>query len=235
MTKAESFLDERLTESDASTDLASDAGVSDKEQVLATETVLYLVDWDDTILPTSWLGRQGLLNGSAASEQQLSQLTAIAEAAWATLEAAASFGKVVVVTNAGEGWVQHSCLRFLPALVPMLERLSIVSARAAFEPLGIQCPTEWKFRAFEAEMEGVTDMLADGQHFSIIAIGDSAQEHEAMLRVAQKLPGCYAKSLRFAERPTPEQLVEQHALVAGTLAEVLAHAGDLDIEVSTST
>jgi len=224
--------------SDASTELASDLGSTDVEEALpSAHHVLHLVDWDDTILPTTWLSRQGLLNGRAvASEEQQAKLTSLAEAAASTLEAAASIGRVVIVTNAAEGWVQQSCLRFLPTLVPVLQELTIVSARSIFERQGIRCPTERKRGAFDREVEGMADAFLDdlGASLSLVAIGDSSHEHEAVLKAAEKVPGCYTKSLRLAERPTPEQLLEEHLLVAGTLEEVAAHDGDLDIEVATS-
>merc|ERR1719210_297053 len=92
--------------SDASTDLASDLGSTDAEEALPSANhVLHLVDWDDTILPTTWLSRQRLLKKRAvASEEQQAQLASLAEAAASTLEAAASIGRVVIVTNAAEGW-----------------------------------------------------------------------------------------------------------------------------------
>lgn len=233
-TAPKEVIHDMVHESDASTDLASEPDISD--EVFVTGSALCLIDWDDTILPTTWLSRRGLLNKRVSvTEEQRSQLSALAEAAGATLEAAAIHGRVVIITNAGEGWVQQSCAHFMPSLVPLLQQVPVVSARAIFEPLGIRSPTEWKCRAFETEMEGVADTLPSIQGFSLIAIGDSSQEHEAVLRAAQKVPGCFAKSLRFAERPTPDQLIEEHSLVAGTLNDVVAHVGDLDIEVAPSS
>lgn len=222
--------------SDASTDLASDGEADGEGLVTNTQFVLHLVDWDDTILPTYWLSSRGLLNSEAvANEEQRAQLAAVAEAAKATLEAAMAIGWVTIVTNAAEGWVQQSCCRFLPALAPLLDGLTIVSARTAFESQGVRCPMEWKRRAFDRELQGIADTLfySPGASLSLVAMGDSSHEHDAVLKVAKNVPGCSTKSLRFAERPTPEQLVQEHGLVAGTLEEVAAHIEDLDIVVET--
>merc|ERR1719203_435783 len=202
---------------------------------LSVERTLLIFDYDDTILPSSWLNEQGLLldDEAAASPEQLSQLSALADRAAEMLEAANDQGRGVIITNAAEGWVEHSCLRFLPSLVPILQRLPIVSARSDFQPLGIRCPTEWKCRAFDREVMAFSDMLGGGG-LSVISIGDSISEHMALLRAAQKVPGCCAKSLKFAEQPSIEQLMEEHALVAGTLDEVAEFDGDLDVDVGAS-
>merc|ERR1712117_856574 len=146
----------------------------------------------------------GLLNGRAVpTEEQQTRLSALAEAA--------SIGRVVIITNAAEGWVQQSCLRFLPTLVPVLQEFTIVSARTTFERQGVRCPVEWKRRAFDREVAGIADTFLDDSEvsLSLVAIGDSSHEHQAVLKAAEGVPGCYTKSLRFAERPTPEQLLEE--------------------------
>jgi hypothetical protein len=39
----------------------------------------------------------------------------------------------MIITNAAEGWVEFSANRFMPSVVPCLEKVKIVSARARYE------------------------------------------------------------------------------------------------------
>ena len=41
--------------------------------------------------------------------------------------------RTYIITNAGEGWVQYSAEKFMPTLVPLLEKITIISARAKYE------------------------------------------------------------------------------------------------------
>lgn len=200
------------------------------------EQALIVLDWDDTVLPTTWLSRLGLLKDedNIPSEEQQTQLTILADRAAETIEAAEEQGRVVIITNAQEGWVQHSCLRFLPSLAPLLRRLPIISARTAFEPLGVNCPAEWKRRAFEQEVEAFLKMFPDGTVVSLVSIGDSSHERHALLKAVQRMPHCRAKSVRFAERPSIEQLIEEHDLMAGAMEDVAFHDGDLDMDIGMS-
>jgi len=40
--------------------------------------------------------------------------------------------------------------------------------------------------------------------------------------------------LKLAEKPSIQQLIDEHALVAGTLEDVVSYDGDLDIDVSAA-
>lgn len=228
-------------ESDQSTELESEQGLSDCEDPASTapssaavEGALLVFDWDDTILPTSWLEKQGVLLDMEAilSEERLSQLQVLADSAAEMLEAAIQQGRVVVITNAAEGWVQYSCLHFLPSLAPILKRLPIMSARSAFESSLLRCPTEWKSRAFEREVQKFTQL--EGTIQTIVSLGDAVHEHQACMRAAHGVPHCSAKMLKFADHPSIEQLIEEHQLVAGTLGDVVQYEEDLDINVETS-
>lgn len=242
---------ETLPESDHSTESGGDSGPeaecasSDDEReqdrppavgpvAFSPEETLLVFDWDDTLLPTTWLEREGLLlcDEAVASEEQRAQLQALADRAAATLAEAQRHGTVVIVTNASEGWVEDSCERFLPSLAPALRRLRIVSARAKYEKRGIRCPTAWKTMAFEWEVELFFGGFAEGARKNILSIGDSVHEHMALISASRDLPGCRAKSLKLKERPSPEQLAEEQVLVEGTLEELVQHDGDLDVDVS---
>lgn len=95
------------------------------------EETLFVFDWDDTILPSTWIQREGLrLDGaSTVSEWQREQLSEVAAAAAETLRLAKLHGTVVLLTNAERGWIELSCQKFVPELLPIIENIKIVSAR----------------------------------------------------------------------------------------------------------
>ena len=46
---------------------------------------------------------------------------------------AVNYGKTFIITNAAEGWVQFSALKFMPSVAPILEKITIISARTKYE------------------------------------------------------------------------------------------------------
>ena len=51
------------------------------------------------------------------------------------LEVSVEHGKTYIITNAAEGWVEFSAKKFMPAVLPILQKVSIISARAKFQKL----------------------------------------------------------------------------------------------------
>lgn len=61
-------------------------------------------------------------------------------------------GKVIIVTNAMEPWVETSCRNFLPALVPIVSQIPVIYARSIFDmhnmdPLRRQAATRLSTRS----------------------------------------------------------------------------------------
>ncbi|CAJ1449625.1 unnamed protein product, partial [Effrenium voratum] len=87
------------------------------------EETLFIFDWDDTVLPSSWVQGQGLRldESSEVLAWHREQLSQVAAAAAETLRLAKQLGTVVLITNAERGWIELSCQKFLPTLFPVLE------------------------------------------------------------------------------------------------------------------
>lgn len=109
------------------------------------ETV-FIFDWDDTLLPSSWISQKGLTLDSNAEEMRLWRpyLGRAATRAEHTLSGARALGQVIIVTNAESGWVDLSCRKFMPALADLLRHFHIVSARSMYESSCCNTPFMWK-------------------------------------------------------------------------------------------
>lgn len=197
------------------------------------ETLL-IFDWDDTILPSSWVQGQGLRldESSVVSPWQREQLAEVARAAAETLRVAKSLGKVVLITNAERGWIELSCRKFLPTIYPLLESTKLISARTTYESVDIPSPVDWKCHAFANEIARIYgDENLDCPHTrkNVVSLGDSVHEREALLNACAPLPNCRSKSLKFVERPCIAEICKQHVLVASCFEQVAHHDGNLDM------
>ena len=91
------------------------------------------------------------------------------------LELAVKYGRVYIITNAAEGWVEFSCKKFMPAVLPILEKVIIISARQKYELRFPDDVPKWKLYAF-LETQGDLD---NGNMKNILALGDSMMEIDA--------------------------------------------------------
>lgn len=209
------------------------AGSPQEDKFSADET-LFIFDWDDTILPSTWVQRQGLRLDAAShpTVEQRDILAEVAVFAGKTLRAARQHGTVVLVTNAERGWIELSCQKFLPALAPMLENVKLVSARTTFECPQCRSPLDWKLRAFDAEIAlfyGSETVLDPSKRKNVFSLGDSVHEREALLRATSSAPNCHSKSLKFVERPEVSQICKQHELITNCFERIVHHNGNLDM------
>lgn len=218
---------------DLNSECASTEGDSEGEPTspFSFEQTCLILDWDDTLLPTTWLTALGLglSEEMFVTEEQRSELSLMAGLAEQTLRAAQTFGTVVIVTNAEEGWVELSCEKFMPSLCPLLQTVKILSARSTYEPQGVVRPSEWKYWAFKNEIHGFYDLLDCEKRKNIISIGDSLHERKAVIQAAENLSNSCVKALKLKTKPDLDELLQQHQLIFSCLGDVVCHEGNLDV------
>lgn len=229
--------------SDPSTELGSEDSECDSsddecDEVSPSffEDTILIFDWDDTVLPSTWLVEMGLTlcESSIPTASHMALLDKVAERTAQTLAVAKRYGKVVLVTNAEHGWIEMSCQKFLPSLYPFLQDVKIFSARSTYEHKGVASPFEWKYLAFESEIRGFYESFTSDRRKNVISFGDSAHEREALIRVTQHMQNCHTKSLKFVERPDVEQILKEHELITGCFRHIVHHDGNLDMCIRCS-
>lgn len=200
-----------------------------------TKTIIFL-DWDDTLLCSSVLSSNGIKLDTCLDgyPDLLRQLDDLSTNIITILQIAATYGEVHIVTNGETGWVQLSAQKFVPRVVTVLEELKvrILSARTTFEERFPESPMQWKFQAFQmnlAELYSGPDCIKN-----VLSFGDSHAEREAIRAVTRGLPYTRTKSIKFAERPSIEQLQRQLELVVNCFQYINNHEEDLDLCMSLS-
>lgn len=201
--------------------------------VKAPESYIFW-DWDDTLLCSSFLSCEGykLDSDITNSHDLLRQLKALESSVIRVLETSLTKGEVVIITNAESGWVQLSAQKFVPGVLPLLEKIKVVSARSSFEYMFPDAPLKWKYCAFQERLGEVLQRTEVEKH--IISFGDSHVEREAIRAVTKDCENTKTKSIKFAERPTIEQLQRQVELATDCFQYIHSHEGDLDLCMSLS-
>eukprot|EP00401_Gymnodinium_catenatum_P053106 CAMPEP_0117531952 /NCGR_PEP_ID=MMETSP0784-20121206/39120_1 /TAXON_ID=39447 /ORGANISM="" /LENGTH=384 /DNA_ID=CAMNT_0005328335 /DNA_START=85 /DNA_END=1239 /DNA_ORIENTATION=+ len=209
-------------------------GTPHTRQGFTAEETILIFDWDDTVLPSTWVHSQGLRldEESQPNLWQREQLDGVARAATETLTVAMQLGTVVLVTNAERGWIELSCRKFMPSLCPVIESLKLLSARSTYESPELQSPLDWKLLAFNREVREFYghDRAEEARvRKNVVSLGDSVHEREALLQVTAALPNCRSKSLKFVERPDISEICKQHALVTSCFEQIVHCDGNLDL------
>lgn len=189
---------------------------------LKLDTIL-VFDWDDTILPTSWLERiHALSAGGPLRPEVQRQIASLSSVAAQTLNLATSLGTVVIITNSAPGWVAQSCQLFMPQMLQQVR-----SYQTFAKPM--HAPITFKINSFRRECR---------QFKNVISVGDGDAERIASLRLngpeQRKGPDAEAprhvKSVKLIELPTCQQLASQLEMLQVRLTDVVAFQGSLDLK-----
>jgi len=189
-----------------------------------------IFDWDDTLLCTSHLEMVQRQYG-AIPAQVREQLASLERIVQTLLRHASKTGKVFIITNASEGWVQHSSSLCMPGLADELATVEIISARGAFEASFPGDSHAWKMHAFlqvqnKLQLEAVTNL---------VSVGDSHIEMDAVHLLGRSFAHALVKTVKLWERPTPYELQKQLEVVADKLPDIYRTGTTLNIWLERET
>lgn len=162
----------------------------------ASDGMLLLLDWDDTIFPTTYLERRGISDPSQASER-LRAIIGRVERRAIRLVNCGAVSNVAIVTIASLGWVRDCLEKWMPALdeVLSLKDVEIFSATQRYDSGDGFDRKFWAFQHFYDEEDDV------------VVVGDGPFEKWAASALKHYAPN--VSFFGFVDAPSPEMLVQQ--------------------------
>eukprot|EP01016_Furgasonia_blochmanni_P042647 TRINITY_DN5678_c0_g1_i12.p1 TRINITY_DN5678_c0_g1~~TRINITY_DN5678_c0_g1_i12.p1 ORF type:complete len:413 (-),score=31.19 TRINITY_DN5678_c0_g1_i12:43-1281(-) len=199
-------------------------GILKKEPSKKNQTII-IFDWDDTILPTSYLQYTGYIENPP---EDLVDFVPLDEAATRLLQRAMTYGDTYIVTNAAEGWVEYSSKLFLPKVSELIgiRGMKIRSARTENEEKYPGEPAKWKEETF-MQLKGNYDL---NLITNLVAIGDSHIEMDAAQHVSKFFSHPLTKTIKFRESPRPEELIKQQELLYDKFDQIYMSLRNLTIK-----
>ena len=194
-------------------------------------THITIFDYDDTILPSSWLtcifsAREEL------SQDMVEKLKKVDQTASTLLREALKYSTVIIVTNAEEGWVEYSSRLFLPTVFGLLHYVTVRSARSRYAARFPEESGAWKKMTFSDELDPLWDHNGS---ISVLSIGDSLLERDAVFSYEAANSGVIAKSIKMIDVPNPTQLSMQQQLICRDLYKMVARVKKLDLKLTAQS
>ena len=189
---------------------------------------LIIFDWDDTLLPTTFLtSNGGPLEDIKLSDSDFQRMKEIENHVYLILKESIEKGDVYIITNAGENWVQFSSSIFYPNISELLKKIKIISARMEYEKAFPGNSRQWKIEAFLNLLKDVNNKLVT----NIICIGDSLFEIEAGRILASKFSEAFIKTIKFRDAPKLDELLKQLKLVAKQFGSIYSSIKNMTIRI----
>lgn len=197
--------------------------------------VVAVVDYDDTLLPTSWLSNLGVLLSphalSAAQRDAVSVVDAAAEALLTALAGACE--EVVVITNASAEYAAQTAAAFLPRTAAWLaaEGIMVLSARDRYAAQLPDAVPGWKAAAFLHLMAAWRLTHGGRLPTALLSLGDGDHERDA----ARALPAAgfplEIMTLKMLPMPSAAVLTRQLNLLPSHVAALAARGAAADLSV----
>lgn len=189
---------------------------------------LIIFDWDDTLLPTSFLLHKNVIDGdNKLSEKDQNKIKKLEQLVKKLLTLSLSKGDVYIITNAGEGWVEESTKKFYPEIKESIDQIEVISARKDYEEKYPDDTKLWKIGAFLNLKKRLNEDLIT----NILCLGDSVFEMEAGKILASNFIHAIIKTIKFMERPKPEELNKQLNLVLNQFNSIFSSYKNLTVRV----
>ena len=199
----------------------------------------FFVDYDDTLLPSTFLLSQKCLTLDCEVPDKVeSLLHDLEKDIFPFIYEMMRFGTIIIISNSEEGWVKLSMEKFYPGLAKLFSeaKIEIVSARTKFQhkyPLlndivsDQKCGLMWKY---EAMAEKIQEIKCEVNH-QFLSFGDSQNERDALYKCKSDLQKkCkFYKSVKMVERPSTEQLKTEFELMVKMIQKIVEYETDLDI------
>lgn len=181
-----------------------------------------IFDWDDTLLCTTFLNS---CPGGRVPVVAQEQLRAIATSVKQMLEVSLTMGTTFIITNAMSGWVEHSAEKWIPEVIPVLQKVQIISARTKYEPDFPDEVGQWKIQAFlDVQQRLDTDMVTN-----LLSVGDSNFEMDAIHVMGSKFSQALIKTVKLKQSPSPLELIKQLDLIVPKFEQVVNSGRNLKI------
>lgn len=178
---------------------------------LNNNNTLFILDWDDTLFPTTWIGKNNIdLTNQDIRDKYVEHFKPLDRALFSFLNHIKNNGTIIIVTNAVVEWVKITLI-IIPQTFNLLKNVNIMSARELFSDKSTDI-MDWKKNTFK--------LIIDKEYnnkplMNIISIGDAEYEHQALVALTKihinKIK--YLKSFRLIKNPTYEQILEQIELL----------------------
>lgn len=188
---------------------------------------LFIFDWDDTLLPTSFILKENLMIKKNLSEELKCLFSILEEKIIKILNLSINKGNVYIITNSSMSWFIHSSEKFFPNLSSILDKIKIISARDDYENIYPRDSKIWKQKAFNNLVNEIDNNLPT----NMICFGDSLNELEAGKNFASHLRDSFVKTIKFKEKPEIEDLTKQLNLIENKFDFIYSKAKNLSIVV----
>lgn len=216
-------------------------------------TNIFIIDWDDTLYPTTWVNKNSIdLSKTNSLQEYRIYFLELDKTISSLLESLNQVGDIWIVTNANLNWIK-SCLSSLELTKKTIitNKIRIVSARDSYST-NSSSPTEWKILTFQDIMEDIIKKISKrikpNTYINIISIGDAMYEYMALINLdnfiktytnkyfhslqSEQQLKYFLKNIKFIEKPDFDYVIDQMNVLEKNKNDIVNKLEFIDLKFS---
>ena len=212
-------------------------------------TNVFIIDWDDTLFPTTWVNKNNIdFNNQISYSTYKLYFLELDKTITQLLDSLSDVGDIFIVTNANLKWIK-SCLTVLNLTRKVIidKNIRIVSARDSYSQ-NTNSPTEWKILTFQDIIEDIMNKIntniKPNTIINIMSIGDAIYEYIALInldnfmkvyiknkneKVSTNL-NYLLKNIKFIEKPEFDYIIDQMQVLHKNKDDIISRLEFIDLK-----
>ena len=181
------------------------------------DNTLFIFNWDDTLLCTSYLQKNKNL-----TEEEKEQMKKCENEIYELINNTLIKGKIFLITNLDMANIETSIIKYYPSLHSRLNEVEIISTNR-----NLDNNSNWKISAFVENQKNVNNDNIK----NIICFTDSYVQDNIVKILRKIYPLAIIKVIKFNECPDPYELRKQFVLVNHKFNDIYNDKRDLFIKI----
>ena len=204
---------------------------------ITKENTLVIMDWDDTLLPSSAIFKENAYNNSIVFNMDFDTQSYakckndINNESIEFIKYVKTLGKVIIITSSRDNWVLFSAKEYLSCeMVKLLQNIEIfyveeVLTKWNYKNILIENKKEIVFELVITEWIQMFNDIKD-KKLNVVSLGDGYQELNAYHYITKKSKllenhDLIYKHIKYLELPTYNQLLLEYKLVKKSLLNII--------------
>ena len=201
-----------------------------KDLHISSENTMIIIDWDDTLYPTSWIVDNSIdLTDPKTRYKYMKHFEQLDSHLSSVLEHMKTLGDVIIITNALPAWIELA-VSILPKTRQCLLNIDIVSARSRYQDHAKMA--DWKKHTF---IDEIKKRSKKQNYHNILSLGDADFEHNALVNLYkfEAIPHKYLKSIKFIKSTDYTVLIEQIKMIHKHISIICKMPRQIDLTFAT--
>jgi len=182
---------------------------------------LIILDWDDTLFPTSWTLKHNITN-----DKYYAQLD---DVIYHLLSNLAKYGQIMIITNASIKWFDMTVIKLPKTNIMIKNKISVLSARDIYRDQYPDNINVWKTMLFK---QVVTKYFDGVLMQNIVSVGDDVYEFDATVNLYNGhsvIKNRILKTIRLIKKPSLKDMVKQIQILDINIDNIMGNCTHSDI------